>query len=137
VKKALSILVLISLVFAISAQTVIPTFTSAKAATRWVYDNIEYDYHVSSISEAQTPKHTIRIGSGNCTDMAVLLVAILIQGGADPKDIRYIGLQNSVGAYHLVVLYNDMYLDCTNGECTRRPPIGYHEFARYPVTRKK
>lgn len=116
------------------AQSVtLPKFGAADKATRWVYRNIEYVSSAKTVRNAQTPEQTLILKTGNCTDMSVLLIAILINSGADPADLALVGLENREGKRHLLVQFQDMYFDCTNDSYSYKLPAGYREFIRYPA----
>jgi hypothetical protein len=114
------------------AQSVtLPKFNAADEATHWIYSNIRYVGGAKTVRQAQTPEQTLILKTGNCVDMSVLLVAILINSGANPAEVRLVGLQSTSGSRHILVQFQDMYFDCTDDDYSYNLPSGYFEIPLY------
>ena len=97
---------------------------NALKALRWVHENITYvsDFSLSGQAEYwQEPYWTVRVGHGDCDDMAFLLASILMVYGGD---VRVVYGTMKMGLHVWVEFRRDpgafVILEATNGAVYRQ-----------------
>lgn len=108
-----------------------PKFEKADDAMHWIHSNIKYVYSMKTIKGAQTPEETLRLRTGNCVDMSILLLAIIKYSGLVSYDMRLVGLKNDENSWHVLVAFCYRYYDCTDDEASYSLPDGYYEVPLY------
>lgn len=83
------------------------------------YKNDEHDYW-------QTANETLKLGTGDCEDYAILKYRLLIESGVDPSIIFFvIGKYSGIGHAELVVLDKDQYYVLDNNFNDLLPMPGF------------
>ena len=111
----------------------VPAFDTAEEVMEYVHANIEYEAELDEEDYWQSPQETLELGTGDCEDFCILMMAILKKSGID--SILLILKHNFIdNAYHGAVMIGighdpieDIY-DPTEGEIlVNRPctPVGY------------
>lgn len=90
----------------------VPAFIYLSDINEWVYDNIRYTNVPKTVEGSQTPEQTLSLRSGNCSDMAILLLDLAKKSGYTGKLIGY-----KLGSYqHMICDFGSLgYYDPTQG----------------------
>lgn len=115
--RKLIILFIVSIILASCTMDVMnefqfdyPRFDNMLEACEWIHKNIEYKY----LNEWRTPQEILNSGYGSCSDMSVLLMAIV--GYQHYNFCSYFVAIDTPKLNHAVVEYNGLFYDCVKGK---------------------
>lgn len=109
-KKLFSFIFLLFTLFSLTAFVYFDT----QAATREIYWTISYKNIAKTVPTGQTAQETLRLKSGNCVDMSILLAYKLYKAGKTSQEI--ITYTTREGTGHAIVRYLSTYFDPTVGQ---------------------
>ena len=121
-RKAVIVVTLLIASLALSAQTI-----GERSLTKWTYTHITFKAALKTYNQAQDPKTTLTILSGNCMDFSKCLVALL-KAYHESADAHVIicKVPWSKDAHAMVACDRDtVFLDGTNGTAYSALPANY------------
>jgi hypothetical protein len=111
-------------------------FSLPQEEMNWVHTNIRYVSHTSYLEDAQSPEDTLACGTGNCVDMAVLLLYLVKRDECMTGyivDIMPIDFNLTHGVGHFIVYldFDNSYYDPVTNICSKSIYEGWYRYKDY------